>query len=68
MPAPAALGIAQVAQGTLDSLLNFFRPAQDQIVVYDLPQSRKGTNTIIFLSLFIGIVIFLIYIFSKKQS
>lgn len=66
MALPAALGIAQVAQGTLDSLLNFFKPAQDQIVVYDLPQSNKGTNTMLFIGLFVVVIIFLIYIFSKK--
>jgi hypothetical protein len=66
MAAPmAALGIAQVAQGALDSLLNFFKPAEDTVVVYDLPQSNKGINTVIFLALFVGVIFGLIYLFKR---
>ena len=64
MAAPL-MALAPVIQGLADSVLNFLKPAQDTVVVYDLPQSNKGLNTVIFLALFVGVIFGLIYLFKR---
>ena len=53
--------IASAASGALSAILDFFKPAEDQVVVYDI-QKRNANSMyvilIVFIFLVFGIVVF----------